>query len=401
MADAAHRVDDIVLVGTSHRSSTLSFREGLGLDDAALPGVIERLRASGCTEALILATPERLEILAVHDRPPEAVDRIRALLLERSGGGFEPSARFHAFRGAEAVRHLFHIGAGMESVVPGDPQAAIALRKAQETSRRHGVMGPTLAPLVTQALSAAERIGADTGLSARPASIAAAAVELARDIHGDLARVRALVLGAGEMGEILIEALFSAGLGEAVFTGRSATRLERIARRLRCPMVPLDSLDHALESADIVIASQGSSPATITAPRMEAVLKRRRRRPVFLIDAAIPGDIDRGVNDLDGAFLYDIGDLERFVMERGAARAEAARTAHERVDQAVAAFLHEASPAGATQGAAPKAELRERLEEMRQAALRDAGNDPAAATRLLVERLARELESGGRHDKES
>jgi glutamyl-tRNA reductase len=383
----------IVVVGTSHRSSTMSFRDRLALDEAALPRVLERLRKTGCGEALVMATPERVEVLALHARAGEAVDAIRGVLMERAGlEAGDPAARFYAFRGAEAVRHLFHVAAGMESVVPGDPQAAADLGAAREMSRRQGTLGPTLESLVGDAIEAASRIGADTGLAARPATIAAAAVELARDIHGDLSRAEALVLGPGEMGELLVEALIAAGLGKAVLTGRSATRLERMARRLKCPLVPFDALDAALEAADIVIASQGSSPPALSAARMEAVLKRRRRRPVLLVDAAIPGDVERQVNDLDGAFLYDMGDLERFVMERGVARLEAAKHAAELADQAAKTWLDRFE---AGEGGERDKGLRQRLEELRRVALQETG-DAAAATRLLIERLAAEIKGRGR-----
>jgi glutamyl-tRNA reductase len=393
MRASPDRPERIVVVGTSHRSSTMSFRDRLAVDEAALPRVLERLRKAGCGEALVMATPERVEVLAVHTRPGEAVDAIRGVLMERAGlEAGDPAARFHAFRGAEAVRHLFHVAAGMESVVPGDPQAAADLGAARETSRRQGALGPTLESLVGDAIEAASRIGADTGLAARPATIAAAAVELARDIHGDLSRAEALVLGPGEMGELLAEALIAAGLGKAVLTGRSATRLEQMARRLKCPLVPFDALDAALEGADIVIASQGSSPPALSAARMEAALKRRRRRPVLLLDAAIPGDVERQVNDLDGAFLYDMGDLERFVMERGVARLEAAKQAAELADQAAKSWLGRLE---AGEGAERDKGLRQRLEELRRVALQETG-DAAAATRLLIERLAAEIKGRGR-----
>jgi glutamyl-tRNA reductase len=387
-------LERIVVVGTSHRSSTMSFRERLALDEAALPRLLERLRRAGCGEALVMATPERVEVLAVHTRPEEAVEAIRAVLTERAGlEADDPAARFHAFRGAEAVRHLFHVAAGMESVVPGDPRAAADLRAAREMSRRQGALGPALESLVGDALEAAQRIGAETGLAARPATIAAAAVELARDIHGDLSRAQALVLGPGEMGELLIEALIAAGLGKAVLTGRSATRLEQMARRLKCPLVPFDALDAALEAADIVITTQGSSPPLLTAARVEAALKRRRRRPVLLVDAAIPGDVERQVNDLDGAFLYDIGDLERFVMERGVARMEAAERAADLADEAAKLWLGRPGASGEVPG--QDKGLRRRLEELRRAALQETG-DAAAATRLLIERLVAEMKGSGR-----
>ena len=189
-----------------------------------------------------------------------------------------------------------------------------------------------------------------------------------------------------------VEALIAAGLGKAVLTGRSATRLERMARRLKCPLVPFDALDEALEAADIVIASQGSSPPALSAARIEAVLKRRRRRPVLLVDAAIPGDVERQVNDLDGAFLYDMGDLERFVMERGVARLEAAKQAAELADQAAKSWLGRLE---AGEGAERDKGLRRRLEELRRVALQETG-DAAAATRLLIERLAAEIKGRGR-----
>jgi glutamyl-tRNA reductase len=277
------------------------------------------------------------------------------------------------------------VATGLDALVPGDTDVAARLRAAGELARRCGSLGAAVESLIAGSLRAAERVAAETDLAARPASIAAAAVRIARDIHGDLSRANALVIGPGDMGERLAQRLQAAGLSRVVLTGRSATRLEQAARRLQCEVVPLASLDEALAGADIVIANMGSSPPAVTAPMIEAALKRRRRKPIFLIDAAIPGDIDRAVGEQEDAFLYDLDDLENVVLDGGAERELGAAAAAAIVAEEAARFI--AKTAG-TEDAAETALLRRRFETARAAVLEETkGADAAAATRLLVDRL--------------
>jgi glutamyl-tRNA reductase len=386
MAAASPTLAQYLAVGASHRSSALSLRGRLLVEEPALPRFLAQLQALGIAEAVVLSTPERIEVVAAAADPAAAADAIREALAGNAGlDAGELHGQLHVFQGEEAVRHLFAAAAGLDALVPGDTDVAARLRAAGELARRCGSLGAAVESLIAGSLRAAERVAAETDLAARPASIAAAAVRIARDIHGDLSRANALVIGPGDMGERLAQRLQAAGLSRVVLTGRSATRLEQAARRLQCEVVPLASLDEALAGADIVIANMGSSPPAVTEPMIKAALKRRRRKPIFLIDAAIPGDIDRAAGEQEDAFLYDLDDLEKVVMEGGAEREQAAATAAAIVAEEAARFIAETA---GTEDTAETALLRRRFETARAAVLEETkGAAAAAATRLLVDRL--------------
>lgn len=375
-----------LVVGASHRSSALSLRGRLLVDDAAIPHFIAALQVRGLDDALVLSTPDRIEVIAATRDPAAAADSIKEILAgQASLSPAELHGQLHAFGGAEAVRHLFAAAAGLDSLVPGDVEIASRLRGALDLARRCGAAGQALELLIEAALRVAKRALAETGLGARPASIAAAAVRVARDVHGDLTRCAGLVIGPGDMGERLAQRLIDAGLARLVLTGRSATRIEEAARRLRCEVVPLDLLESALAEADIVIANMGSYPPAITETMVATALKKRRQKPIFLVDAGIPGDIERAAGDVEEAFLYDLEDLETVVMEGGAEREQAAAAAADIVAIEAERFIESAAASGREPDIAL---LRRRFEAARAAVLEEVPrSDAAAATRSLIDRL--------------
>ena len=375
-----------VVVGASHRSSALSLRGRLLVDEAAIPHFIARLQARGLDDVLVLSTVDRIEVIAAAGEPAAAAESIKQILAEQAGvEKSELQGQLHTFTGDAAVRHVFAAAAGLDSLVPGDADVALRLRSALDLARQCGAAGQSLEWLIEAGLQAAARVAAETGLGARPASIAAAAVRVARDVHGDLARCTGLVVGPGDMGERLARGLVDAGLARLILTGRSATKLEEAARRLRCEVVPLDLLEAALAGADIVIANMGSFPPAITASMVSAALKQRRQKPIFLIDAAIPGDIERAAGEIEDAFLYDLADLETVVMAGGAEREEAAASAADIVAGEAARFIAGSAKA---EGEPDVALLRRRFEAARNSVLEETPQgDAAAATRSLVDRL--------------
>jgi glutamyl-tRNA reductase len=371
-----------LVVGASHRSSTLSLRGRLVVEEAAMPRFLHQLQVRGVPEAAVLSTPERIEVIAAAEDPAAATEAIRRALADQAAvDPGELKSELHAFRGEEAVRHLFAAAAGLDALVLGEPEVAVRLRAALEQARQSRTLGPSVELLIEAALAAAEHVAEATGLGARAAAIAAAATRIAHDIHGDLAKARVLVIGPGDMGERIAQALISEGVTQLVLTGRSATQLEQAARRLRSEIVPLDSLDAAVAAADIVIANMGSHPPAVTADMVRAGLANRRR-PLFLIDAAVPGDIERAAGEEEDIFLYDLVDLEKVAAESGAEAEAAGFAAADIVAQDAADFMSEEGGAGGDELAL----LRRRFEAARAATLQETG-DAATATRMLVDRL--------------
>ena len=352
----------LVIVGANHRSASLSVRDQLFVDDAEAP---DFLRALGQREALILSTCDRVEVWA-WDADPETIHQS---LIARA------DADLYTLTGEQAVRHAFTVTAALDSLIIGEPQVPGQVKAAVRLARTTGTIGPGLDGVVDAALSAAKRVRNETAIGEGPVSIAAAACQLARDLHGDLSSRRALLVGAGDMGELVAEALLAAGLGRLEVTAPRASRAEAVAAALNAYVVPFESVVDVLPLADVVLSAVGGRAVAFSADAVARALKARRRRPVFLIDCAIPGDIDPAVNRLDGAFLYDLTDLEKVALKGRTSREQAAIAARANGKDRTS---RKAAPA--------IVELRQFFEDQRQAVLNE--NLPAAeSTRLLINRL--------------
>jgi len=360
-------------------------RDQLFVDESAAPGFLTTLRGAGIGQALVLSTCDRVEIQAVHREPSAASAAITRSLAAQAGLGAEMlDGQVYRLEGEEALQHIFSVAASLDSQVIGEPQVFGQVKASHRLAKDHGMSGPDLERVMQAAFAAAKRVRTETAIGERPVSIAAAAVSLARDVHGALDRCTALLIGGDDMGELVAEHLHSAGLGRLLVTAPREQRAEAVAQRFECHVVPFATYAAALDEADIVIASVGTRRYVIDHEMMEQVLKRRRRRPVFLVDAAVPGDIAPKVNEVEEAFLYDLEDLESVAVAGRATRQAAAEEARRIVADEVAAFGRDQ----AERSAAPALTwLRTHFEDERQKALRDAGGDAERATELLIGRL--------------
>lgn len=373
------------IFGANHRTSTALVRDRLFVDDAALPQFLARLRAFGLRQALILSTCDRTEIHGVHERPANALARARdCLAINANLGGDDLAAQAYALSGGAALRHLFAVASSLDSQVVGEPQVLGQLKAAHYRAAEYGMVGPQLSGILQSAYEVAKRVRTETTIARRPVSIAAAAVQIARDLHGDLRPCQALVVGLGDVGELVLERLQAAGLRQVALTSASL-RGELHARRTGVSFVAFERLESALVSADIVVCASATGKRLIDRPLVEAVLKERLRRPVLFLDLGVPSDVDPGVHTLDGAFVYTFDDLEDIARDGRTQRQEAAEAAWRIVDEAVATWRQ-----GRTERSAVSAlvTLRERFEAERQAVLRTHPTlDAEQATRLLVNRL--------------
>ncbi|HIJ43928.1 MAG: glutamyl-tRNA reductase [Rhodospirillales bacterium] len=374
-----------LVVGANHRSSSMMLRDRLFIEDRALPEFFERLRLSGIGQALVLSTCDRIEIQTIHDDHQAAVQGIIKVMAAH--GGVSPAdldGQIYTFSDTEAVRHIFTVPASLDSMMLGEPQVFGQVKASHKIAQNRGMIGGELEALLQAAYAAAKRVRNETTIGERPVSIASAAVELARELHGDLGRCAGLLIGSGEMGELVAENLISAGLGDLTVTHPTEAMAETLARVLDCHMASFESLAKLLINADIVLTSLGTRRHVVTADMITASLAKRRRKPIYLIDVAIPGDVDPAVNRIDGAFLYDLGDLERVALEGRATRGIEAEAAFGIVDAEVAAFLlgrAERTAVPALTG------LRRHFEAVREGVLAEVGDDADKATRLLVNRL--------------
>ena len=373
------------VIGATRRSSTLALRDRLFIDEAAAPDFYRRLTEAGVTQAIMLSTCDRVEVQGMSDAPAAAIEAVRVILAARAGENpGEIAPQLETMTGDEAVRRIFAVAASLESQVIGESQVLGQVKEGHRFAGRHGMVGPALESLLQAAYAAAKRVRNETEIAERSVTLASGAVQIARDLHGDLSGSTGLILGLGDMGDLIGGQLRLAGLGGTILTGPSR-RTEAEARRMGCNFVPFDDLEDALADADIVVTAAGSGRFLITVEAMEQALRRRKRRPVLILDSGVPADVEPAVHDLDGAFVYTLDDLEQVAREGRANREAAAADAWKIVDAAADSWRRSL----AERGAVPTlVSLRNKFEAMREEILAaDPNADAAEATRRLVNRL--------------
>ena len=375
-----------VVVGANQRSSSAATREALFLEEGDLKSTLAELRAAGLDQAVMVSTCDRIEVHAAHPDPERISSAIVSVLAERAGIAADAlAAETYTLADEQAVRHIFAVAASLDSLVIGEPQVLGQVKDSHRLSIEAGMTGAELESLLQAAYGAAKRVRTETAIGQHPVSLASAAVGVAGDVHGDFARCGGLLVAGGEMGELIARSLITAGLGRLMVSAQITARAEMVARGIGCHHVPFEGLPGALTDADIVISSVGTGRYLLGLDIVSDALDRRRCKPMLLIDAAAPGDIDPAVERLDGAFLYDLEDLEGVAMLGRASRDAAADDAWRILDEEIAAY----SSGRAARAAVPVlSELRERFESERAQVLEDAGTaDADRATRLLINRL--------------
>ncbi|MDE3095373.1 MAG: glutamyl-tRNA reductase [Chloroflexota bacterium] len=354
----------VALLGTSRQTSPLDLRERLAFSPGELGMALDAMKAS-VAEGVILSTCHRVELYAA----APGTGGLRAALIRywaRQRGVSAATLTKHVYyaEGEDAARHLFAVAAGLDSAIVGEPQILGQVRDAVEQGEAHGA-GPVLGALFHRALAAGKRARSETGVGRNATSISSAAVELARRTFGDLRASRVLLVGTGKMGELAAKNLLARGVGGLAVAGRTPERARKLA--LECgSAVALSELEEALPRSDIVISCTSAPHHVIRREMVERVMRGRRGRPLFLIDIAVPRDIDPAVAAVPGVRLYNVDDLETAVAANVRAR---------RVEAHAAARIVEAEAAGfaawlAARRAVPTiAALHERAEAIRRAEL--------------------------------
>jgi glutamyl-tRNA reductase len=303
------------VTGLNHKTAPVAVRERVAFPDAQLPESLEALRAQpGVQEALILSTCNRVEVaLAAEDQTNlrDHVERFLASSHQIDPGEIGP--HLYHFEAGEAVRHLFRVASSLDSMVVGEPQILGQLKAAYQIARTQGSVHSLLDSIVARAFNVAKRVRTETEIGQNAASISLAAVELARDIFGSLKHRRVMIIGAGEMAEQALRHLRRQGIAELLVANRTLSRAQELAAAFGGRAVEYLDFLHTLPEVDIVIASSAAPHFLITPAEMRRVIELRRNRPVFLIDIAVPRNIDPAVQQLDHVFLYDVDDLQQVV----------------------------------------------------------------------------------------
>ena len=348
----------VVLVGTSHHHAPVEVRERVALDGeraAALAGEL----AGEHGEAVCLSTCNRTELYLVGMDEREAEERALQALASLAGVERETlSPVLYRLHDAAAALHAFRVAAGLDSMVPGEGEILGQVRDAYESGRP----GPVLDRLFRQALYAGKKVRAETAIGERPASVAAAAAALAQQVFGDLRGRSVLLIGAGQTGGLTARNLSKRGARIAAVANRTGERADRLAGAFGARPVALEEVGDVLTTVDVVVSSTSAEVVVLTAEQVAAALPPRRGLPLFLIDIAVPRDLDPAIHDLEGCYLYDIDDLESVVAESMAGRREEAVRAEAIVVPEAARF---AAWQAARDVVPAIALLRERAEEIR------------------------------------
>jgi glutamyl-tRNA reductase len=377
----------LLVLGLNHRTAPIEVRERIVFDAERLPRALLALRGlPGMSEALIVSTCNRTEVYAVGG----AAESLAGWLVAESGGDAAIAGCLYRIEGPDAVRHVFSVAAGLDSLILGEPQILGQLKDAYRAAQQAGTAGSVLNRLFQTTFAVAKRVRTETAIGAAAVSVASAGIQLARRVFAGFERHTALLVGAGEMIELTARHLHAQGTGRLIIANRSTSRAERIAEGLPASVIRLDALAAHLPQADIVVSSTARPGHVIALPDVERALEERRHRPMFMLDLAVPRDIDPAVAALEDVYLYTIDDLRQVVDENVKARQEEAAVARELIDADVAGFM-----AGLkVRDAVPVIrELRGQAETARDAALTEARRQLAAGqpAEAVIEQLATTL----------
>ena len=373
-----------VVVGANPTCSSMTLRDRLFVDEACLPGLLNELKACGFGPLFLISTCDRVEVVTFAHLEDAKAGVVRTFARRADMAAEEMAGELAAFSGADAVRHVFGVAASLLSTVIGDPQILGQFKDAHRIAALASTTSGALDDLVRAALGCAKRVRTETGVGESPASLASAATEAARDLHGDLSVRRGLLVGVAEQGRSIAGAFLKSGLGHLAVTHGQARRAEAMARDLGCHVVPFDAVDEALAAADVVITSLGERHWRLGPAQIERAVRERRRKPILILDLGLPGDTDPAIDDVEGAFRFTLADLERIASGTHEHRRAEAAKAWQVVEAEQARFFASLRARAAVPGVML---LRAHVEAMRASVMEQAGGNAERATLMLVNRL--------------
>jgi glutamyl-tRNA reductase len=352
------------ILGLNHKTAPVALREKVAFNEDRLAAALRTLREeAGVAEAVILSTCNRTE---VYWSGSASGAELSQWLERHHGHHLDIASSLYVHQEQRAVEHAFSVASGLDSMVLGEAQILGQLKDAYRVAQQAGSTGPALNRLFQAAFSAAKRVRTETQIGANAVSLASVTVSLARRMFADLGAQSALLIGAGEMIALTARHFAAAGVKRIVIANRTLSRAQALAAEIKGYAVDLDQLDKELAAADIVVSCTASPTPLITKSAAAAAMRSRRRRPIFMVDLAVPRDIDPSVADLEDAYLFSIDDLQPLVEENRKQREEAAGGARLLIGEEVARFLADVRAKEA--GPAIRA-MRQQADEIRQQTL--------------------------------
>ena len=329
----------LITLGINHKTAPLDLRERLAFTPQSLPEALLSLKKlNHVEEASILSTCNRTEIYCV---TTEDNDQAIIQWFSQFHGIDENKIKEHLYLYAheETIRHAMEVACGLDSMILGEPQIAGQMKDAYALGNENGTIGQLLGKLYQRAFAVSKQVRTDTDIGSSPVSVAFAAVSLAKQIFGDLTKTTVLLVGAGETIELTTRHLHAQGVRKIIIANRSVERAQKLANEFDGEAISLQHIGTHLHRSDIVIASTASPLPIIGKGTVERALKQRKRKPIFMVDLAVPRDIEPEVNELDDIYLYSVDDLQSVIEENMENRQQAALQAHEIIDVQVDNFL--------------------------------------------------------------
>jgi glutamyl-tRNA reductase len=381
-----HTDNTLIVIGANHRSSTMLLRDRLYIREPDLPPFYKRLKAMGFDQIIIFSTPDLTEFILTTQKNLArelSIEVIKLLSAYVNESRKNIENETYCLINHEAVRHVFAVAATLDGLVIGDTKIKEQLNLAHQIARNNDATGDYLNTLITSAKKTAKRVARETEIGLRPISIAAAAVQIARDLHGKLTHSSCLLIGAGEMGEMLASSMRSAGVKQLLVCHPSTTRAEIVSQILNCHVGEMENLTQLLTQSDIIITSMNKRKFILNDTVLKTAIKARRRKPIFIIDTGVPGDVDPSVEKLEDIFLYTLDDLERVTKEGRTSRADEAQRARTIIDEEIKKIgINNLK----TKIVAPLNETNN-IEKTRQHALVEAGGDAEKVSQLLRDQV--------------
>ncbi len=333
-------MSELLAIGVSHKTAPVEVRERLALPEARAADFMRDLRGAGdVSEAVAISTCNRTELYLVVGDPVEAESTVLAMLSRQAST--RPTAlasAIYSHRNCDAARHLYKVTAGLESMIVGENEVQGQVKRAYEAALAQEMTGPLTNRLFKAALEAGKRVRTETGIGERALTLPAVAVALARELLGPLDGREVVIVGTGETSELTAQALADSGVCAVFVASRRRDRAISLARRHGGASVSFDELPGELERADIVVSATSSPHLLLEARELSEVMERRTRRPMLLIDLAVPRDIEATCGEIEDVSLYDIDDLQAVIARNRRVRLAEARTAEGILEEEIQKF---------------------------------------------------------------
>lgn len=348
----------IFCLGLNHKTAPVEIRERLAFSQKHLPeSLLEIVQLEGVDEAAVLSTCNRVEVYGASSASPAAMERVRSFLIDHFSID-RHMVDFYRLQGEAAAWHLFEVASGLDSMVLGETEIFGQVKNAYAVAHKAGTTGKRLNRLFQQAFNVGKLVRSNSRIQHGSTSIGAVAVDLAEKIFGDLSGSQVMIIGAGEMSRTTAQSMVSRGARGIIVSNRSYDKAEELAGLLRGRAMRFDDWESALPEVDILISSTSAPHAVVKKEAIERNMKIRRGRPLYLIDIAVPRDIEVGIRDLDNVFLFDIDQLT-VIAEEGKAQREKQillcreLIAHHLAEKGIKALITESGPEGNPHGGAP------------------------------------------------